>query len=265
MNKSMLFIVEGQRPDEIFLNKLLESYGFIDQFNTFIVGTNIYQLYHKMKREHFELDIKEAIKEIPDTIGDKSLLDQDYTYTYLIYDCDPHDIYCEKQREEKIDIQSFVMDNLGRLAEMANHFNNETDPTIGRLYINFPMIESYRDCEEFFDERYCNKQIATDQLRIYKQIVGETRIGKLDIKTYSKKSFNDLIRMNVYKLNSILSGRWEKPSYEEYLEESEQSALIEKQRDSVTLWNTISVLNTSLFFPLDYYGNKNSFYDITVK
>ncbi len=32
---------------------------------------------------------------------------------------------------------------------MTEYFVDETDPTIGKLYINYPMMESYRDCDEF--------------------------------------------------------------------------------------------------------------------
>ena len=33
---------------------------------------------------------------------------------------------------------------------MLDFFNDETDQ--GKLFINYPMMESYRDCDAFFDE-----------------------------------------------------------------------------------------------------------------
>ncbi len=43
---------------------------------------------------------------------------------------------------------------------MVNYFVDETDPSIGKLYINYPMMESYRDCDTFFEEDYLLSQKA---------------------------------------------------------------------------------------------------------
>lgn len=66
---------------------------------------------------------------------------------------------------------------------------------------------------------------------------------------------------NVRKLGRICQINDDLPKYSAYLNESNQFNILQREVEFVSLQKAISVLNTSVFFVLDYYGNKNGFYD----
>lgn len=85
-----------------------------------------------------------------------------------------------------------------------------------RLYLNYPMLESYRDCDSFFDEGYQNNTISVGRMKDYKRIVARRKLTRVHLDTYSRENFDGLTKMNVYKLNSLMSGIWGKPEYSLY-------------------------------------------------
>ena len=142
MNKKVLLIVEGNKTEPKIFNKIQELFGL--DFEIFCFGTNIYSLYKLMKENDFNVNIKDLLAEVhPEYKND---LDNQFVYTYLIFDLDPH----HSKKEETRTIEELVNDNIQIVESMANYFVDETDPTIGKLYINYPMIESYKDCNDFF-------------------------------------------------------------------------------------------------------------------
>lgn len=71
--------------------------------------------------------------------------------------------------------------------------------------------------------------------------------------------------MNVYKLNQLINNEWKVPQYRNYLEISPTKKVMSAEKEMIEKIGKISVLNTSLFFTLDYFGNKNNFYDQVCK
>ena len=67
--------------------------------------------------------------------------------------------------------------------------------------------------------------------------------------------------MNLYKLSHILFNKWEAVPYSQYRFASAPSFILSKEAEIVSLSGQVAVLNTSLFLLLDYYGNRNGFYD----
>lgn len=148
-------------------------------------------------------------------------------------------------------------------AGFTNGINfDETNPSIGRLYINYPMMESYRYCDKFFDESFLNAQIELDKMSKFKSPASKKKLAGLQIERYEKQDFSDLIRMNVLKLNVLSeeSADFSIP-YNKYLDKSQQELIAIKQQELAQHSKVISILNTSLFVVLDYYGNRDSFYD----
>lgn len=143
---------------------------------------------------------------------------------------------------------------------MLSHFQNETDGTIGKLYINYPMLESYRDCKKFYEESYREKVVKFDCLKNYKEIVGK-RGNCVNLSRYSEQNFIDLCRMNLAKANYLCKKTWGKPTYEIYLNELTQSDIASTQAKMIQEEQIINVLNCSLFFVVDYFGNKDGAFD----
>ena len=77
----------------------------------------------------------------------------------------------------------------------------------------------------------------------------------------SKENFFDLTRMNIFKLNSMISSCWGAPTYQEYLDLAECKTILDNQIVKVGIERKVSVLNTALFVLVDYYGNQRGFYD----
>lgn len=70
---------------------------------------------------------------------------------------------------------------------------------------------------------------------------------------------------NVNKLNKICINTDDFFDYESYLYNSNQLNILKNEIEFMKKNNQIAVLNTSVFFALDYYGNKNGFYDYVMK
>lgn len=263
-NKSIkvLLIVEGEELEPGFFNRLTAVYGV--NMEIYIVGTNIYALYTKMKEYNFLCNIKDVLPEVgKDLEGKAEILADNFAYTYLIFDFDAHH-KTPIEREQDIEIDTIVQNNISKLSEMAEYFVDETDPSIGKLYINYPMMESFRDCDTFFDPAYRSRVITIDDLRRYKSIAGQRRLSGIALDNYTKENFSELTRLNIYKLNSMMTDRWDVPTYQQYLEIVECKKILVNQISKIQNERKVSVLNTALFVLVDYYGNQRGFYDSIV-
>lgn len=72
---------------------------------------------------------------------------------------------------------------------MAEYFTDETDPSIGRLYINYPMMESFRYCDTFKDDQYLSTTIPIGALHNFKRFASERKLSGISITTYQKDEF----------------------------------------------------------------------------
>ena len=253
MKKNILLIVEGVKTEDKFFKNFIAK--FEKSFDVYCFETNIYDLYRVLKDEDFMVNIKDIlIEKHPDK---QKILLNDFAYTYLIFDCDAHHSGKNEKRQKK----DIVLDNLKKLKEMVLKLNDETDPTIGKLYINYPMMESYRDCNSFFDDEYQNAVVEIDNIAKYKESVGEKKLHSKHVNKFTKKDFELLILQNIYKLNYMEDGIWAKPDYKKYLNISSQENILIKEEENTKNNNLMYVLNTSLFIIPDYFGNNKSFYD----
>lgn len=254
-NDKALFIVEGAKS-EVSLIKSIALCMKID-FCIFPVCANIHMLYQRMKEEDFNLDIVNLLLELNGVSEeDKKMLRKEkrFAYTYLIFDLDLQ--HCHLSDFSNVD------KGYSTVMKMLEYFNNETDNTIGKMYLNYPMVESYRDCSVFFDLEYKDRIININEIKKYKSIVGKRGNCK-DINTYNLSDFINLTSMNLYKGFCITNGKWEKPSYEDYLLYLSQINIAKKEFELIYKKKEIAILNSSLFFIVDYWGNKNGVYDDT--
>lgn len=260
MNKKILLIVEGAKTEPKLFKRIQSLLNVNNEdFEIISFNTNIYFLYKIMKSNDFNLNIVDLLKELhPDK---KNILNNNFIYIYLIFDLDAH----HTRKEETRNIKEVVNDNLIKINEMINHFNDETDPTIGKLYINYPMIESFKDCNSFFDKEYKNTSIDISLLSRYKEIVSRKKISNIRIEEIKDEELNKLILQNIFKLNYISSSHFKELDYKTYLDYSSQSNVFNKECLIINELNKVSVINTSLFLVIDYFGNNNHFYDNFIK
>ena len=193
---NILIILEGERTETDFFELLLQK--FVLQAKLCVVGTNLYTLYHKCKQYHFDCDVKDVLKELVNETT-KEMLNQKFTYIYLVFDADLHH-KAPEQRGQSIPIEVLIKQNFLQLIEMAYHFTDETDTFIGRLYINYPMMESYRYCDMFDDENYLSATVSITQMRNFKRLASKMKLSGIKPSKYERTDFSNLIRMNVKRL-----------------------------------------------------------------
>lgn len=254
--RNILLIVEGRKTEPKFFRQIRQKFDI--DYKIYCLGTNIYTLYSKIKELDFNCDIKSVLKDLHPEQA--QILNNKFAYTYLIFDCDAH----HPKKEDGRDIKQIVLDNLIKIKEILNYFNDETEPSRGKLYINYPMMESYKDADDFFDAQYKSATVSIDNIVNYKALVGRKKLSNKRVDSFTKEELCKLSLMNIFKLNYIVNGLWAALSYNEYKNLMETLSLYEAEKKMIDLQNEISVINTTLFLVLDYYGNQNGFYDLVI-
>lgn len=270
MSRNILFIVEGKVLEPKFITRMAELYHVECEITS--VRTNIHNLYSHLKDGDGFLDVKIVLKEIlqktvnslksqkatvnnlkdiEDITADINKLDKSFESIYLIFDSELHDSV-----PLRVSQMEGVQKNYNQLKEMIDFFDNETEQ--GKLYVNYPMMESYRDCDDFFDEQYKNREVFLDVLfqRKYKEQVGPRRLANRRIDKINRESFDKLTCMNIFKLNKITTKHWRKMLYDNFIEKSNQRNVLEAEYAYICEREAVAVLNTTFFFMIDFFGRK---------
>lgn len=164
-----LLIVEGKHEKNELLGLLLKSYPEIDieLEDIIIYKTNIYQLYdsivNKYDEDWFDTDV-----DLPFIVSEKLNMNEtlhkvDFMNILLIFDYERHDPFFS---EEKIN-------------HLQQYFQDSTD--VGKLYINYPMVESYQHLYSIPDSGYAERSISVSLQPgyKYKKLVKDTVIAHL--------------------------------------------------------------------------------------
>ena len=256
-SSKILFVVEGERTERQLVNRLSGAFNVSSEI--FAVRGNIYKLYQAVKDDPFS-GIVEVLSEMTDCESDKAILANVFTDVFLVFDCDAQHTM-NPDEAHSMTAREVAVRNMGIIREMAERFDESTDPERGKLLVNYPMVESFRDCDDFFDMSYAGAVVEVDSLRSYKNHVASRRLVRFHVKDYTKGNICSLIRMNVFKLNKILRGRFEACPYGDFLSNNDQRKIAKKESDLIWQDSVVSVLNTLLFFPVEYFGNANGFYE----
>lgn len=142
-----LLIVEGDHEKNILFKALFHAFPEmgINYEDVWIYGTNIYILYNDIVKEYgadwantgddIDLPLVISKKKTPDQLSYK----EDFTDIFLVFDYERHD-------------PGFSED---KIAELQNYFQDSTD--MGKLFINYPMVESYQHLQSLPDPFYENR------------------------------------------------------------------------------------------------------------
>ncbi len=163
-----LLIVEGHHEKNKLFWLIFKCFPEINinMDEIWIYGTNIYQLYNDIVKEYGEewakknddIDLPFVIskKKFPDALRYK----EDFTNIILVFDYERHDtIFSEK-----------------KILEMQNCFIDAAD--MGKLYINYPMIESYQHLCQLPDGDFAERKIPVSLQpgKTYKSLVAQETI-----------------------------------------------------------------------------------------
>lgn len=209
------------------------------------------------------MDTVSVLKEILLEKGDETLKDireDEVSEIYLFFDYD----FQEKART--------LEENNKRLSEMLKFFTDET--ANGKLYINYPMVESLRYTKELPDSDYWTYTVTRQQCQEvrFKRLVhefsfyggnleyiiltikpadDETKIQeKIDS---TKTNWKHLVVMNVSKANYICNDKTEVPD-----ESDSQQAVFSNQLSKYVKTDEckVAILNAFPIFLFDYFGRK---------
>lgn len=264
----ILFIFEG-KDDKTYFESIKRLF-FPEKSETFVCtyNSNIYSLYTKLKNHDalngkLEVDTVSVFKEILTEKGDNTLKDireDEVSEIYLFFDYD----FQEKSRT--------LEENNKRLSEMLEYFTDETSN--GKLYINYPMVESLRYTKELPDNDYWHYTVSRQKCQEdnFKHQVHEFSFYKSNLeylvltikpaddetkiqqKTDSAKTnWLHLVTMNTSKANYICNNKNELPE-----EVNSQKEIYDNQLAKYvgTEECKVSILNAFPIFLFDYFGKK---------
>ncbi len=244
---NFLFILEGETTERNFLKFVLEKSIDLGKYNYYTFNTTIYQLYEQMTFDNSERDIIGTLKKNETRKNRINALEKlqgiEFTDIYLVFDFDPH---VPRYSKEKI-------------IEMNKYFNNATEN--GKLYINYPMIESFKHIHsikdfEFFERSVSAQQLHNETGEAYKKLV-RSESGFSNPAWYSDDDFNFIISMHLTKAQLLISNELMAIGKDEY-KKLTSSAILNTSLDILETKGIIKVLNTSLFIIIDY--NKTNFF-----
>ncbi len=138
-----LFIVEGDHEKDVLIKVLINVFPEleIEADSIEIYHSNIYNLYEKLETYIESNDSLEDIDiDLPNILW-SGTHKRDFRGIYLFFDYERQDTFYTSEKIEK----------------MMIIFNEETNN--GKLYINYPMVESYLDMDEWNASSYMEKAI----------------------------------------------------------------------------------------------------------
>ena len=234
-NKSkILVLVEGEKTDCKLMQHLLSIYGIDSNHEIVSYNTNIYTLYNEMFKDDNpdSLDILQVLKTHEKDTEKKKMFDYYYSDILLIFDLDPHDSQFSPSK----------------ITRMLEYFQESSD--MGKLYINYPMVESFYHMKSIPDEAYNSYFATLDELKkkLYKtRVASENRNHDYRKFAVNKDECNTVIKQNIEKAH-LISG------FKNFVEVDTEEALEIPSRQLTKLdqEQALSILCTCVFYIADY-------------
>lgn len=243
--RNILLIVEGAVDEVNLFKKIIQCFPEIrlEPDNIFVYNTNLWVLNEDLTKEfgenwHESNDIDFRVfceSKFPEIKGKK------ITDTFLVFDYE--------RQEQKF--------NPTQLENMCEFFNDSVET--GQLYINYPMIESYRHLNKkpLPDDDYKERKCSVSDIKQYKHTVGlETKFH--DYKKLDRETIQAIIVHNLKKASFITTGIYEmdEEALLSFAQNMNYINIAQKQNEhSLTDAGFIFVLCTCVVFVTDYNAN----------
>ena len=145
-----LLIVEGNHEKNELFWLLFKCFPEIeiDMNDVWVYGTNIYMLYDDIVKEYgVDWAEREEDIDLPYVISKKKGVEpfcykEDFVNIMMVFDYERHDPHFSE----------------AKICAMQQHFSDAAD--MGKLYLNYPMIESYQHLIQLPDQAYEERKIA---------------------------------------------------------------------------------------------------------
>ena len=233
----ILVLVEGEKTDVQLFEHLLSIYEIDKKHQVFSYKTNIYVLYDQMFQNDNpdEVDIQQLLKERESDPERKKIFDYRFTDIILIFDLDPHDPRFEPSK----------------IMRMVSYFKESS--AMGKLYLNYPMVESFYHMKSIPDENYNSYFTTMQELcdKVYKiRVRNECVVRNYKKFAIDKQQCDVVINQNIYKARILTNTVLEKE--EENLFIPDSTDILRAQLKLLIEEDTISVLCTCVFYIPDY-------------
>lgn len=241
----ILFVFEGQVSEPIVFDSLAKLYLTSEEVCTVCCKYDLPTLYSKLKKHDYDIFRVLPFKDNGIDIPEDTRLDTLFSQIFLFFDYDFQNRMGVKKLNDII-------------YEMLEYFSDETDN--GKLYINYPMVESLKYTKEMPDPNY-NSYVTSRQTCVDHLFKAETETYAYPAaKAYRfidlgrtpedevLRNWEELKLQNVSKANYIVSGQCGLPAVKENII---QLRVFEAQKDQYVLKNDeVAILNS---FPLFLY------------
>lgn len=199
--KRILLIVEGQRREPQLLERELEVFGLADERKIVPLGTDIHALLDFIDDEYEgayeDIDLREVVADFLDgRVDDAPRLEEalsgEYTDVLLVFDFDPQD--------NRFDAE--------RLRRLQSAYCDSTD--LGQLYINYPMVEAYRDFDDVLDQGYLDALVPAGAVfhgSGYKDATARRRNAFRDVTRACQFDFARNIALQASKAQYLTQGK----------------------------------------------------------
>lgn len=263
----ILFVFEGERTEPQVYDTIRRLYfGDHGEDIIYVFNNNIYGLYNRIKREYSDFediaDAAEVVSLLREANPDSELghieASSDIDQIFLFFDYDfQHAFHVHEQHPEQ-DLSSIVAEDNRRLQEMLEFFHEETE--MGKLFINYPMVESLKYTKELPDANYFYYEVTLDECHGHFKAMAETFTAyhsyhgllleqKVD-EALVRHNWELLKQQNVEKANFLCKGLKAIP---ETKEDIAQALIFQAQFRKFESRGHISILNSFPLFVFDYF------------
>lgn len=243
--QNILFICEGLEDEPGFIKKLMSvSYPSL-KYRVYSYKTTIHTLASKLDHDYpdfnsGEVDIQLILKEMESDEETRKMLSSDFSDIILAFDFDPHHDH----------------PRFDTVMKMLEFYVDSTD--MGKLYINYPMMQSFKHFSALPDLAYLEKCASPFG---YKKLVGlESRFS--DLSGYRFETFVKIAVLNIRKVNNILNGSCSLMTADEY-KKIDWKEVYGTELELFLNTGETHVLNTLCMFMTDY--NVNRFFSLVCK
>lgn len=243
----ILFVFEGGSAEPKVFDSIGKLFLSGEDFRIIKCKHDLPTLYSRLKANGDDLFRILPFKENEIEIPEGKRLDTLFSQIFLFFDYD-------FQNRMGLDKVNEILD------EMLDFFNDETDN--GKLYINYPMIESLKYTKEMPDKNYYQYVVSRDECVKHQfkgnaeefAYAGAKGFKFIDLSQTKEadvmKNWDNLKSQNITKANYIVSGINTMP---EQKDDINQNAIFKAQKSKfVDVNKNVSILNSFPIFIYDY-------------
>jgi hypothetical protein len=235
----VLIITEGEVGEVKLLNKFFEIFDIKKSPTIVSYGTDIYSLYYSMTKDEEcleDISILTHLRSREKDVDKKKIFNKNYSDVLLFFDME-------------IQAHKFSFD---KIKEMVEHFNDSTNIDKGKLYINYPMLESFYHMNGIPDMSYNTYKVHKDEISKFKRNVHLMNQSHYNGLSLNREEFTIIIKQNLEKA-WLIQGEDKIADIVNSAVQLEQKYILDEQLAELSSENKLNVLCTCIFFLAEEY------------